>query len=98
MGMNQSNTINTIKPEEYDLHHLTIYELNERLRTYYYQWRDIKRDISFFSSDEEDEKTFNKICELKGNYKYVKDIIAIKAKESAKESAKKLIRSYEQKK
>jgi hypothetical protein len=98
MGMNQSSTIATntatTKPLECNLYHLTTYELNERLRTYYYQWRDIKRDMSFFSSEEEDEEMFKKISELKANYKYVKDIIAIKAKETAK----KLIRSYEQKK
>ena len=95
MGMNQSNTANIeTKPQESNLYHLTTYELNERLRTYYYQWRDIKRDLSFFSTDEEDEETFKKICELKANYKYVKDIIAIKAKETAK----KLTRSYEQRK
>jgi len=51
---------------------LSEYQLRELQRTYYYQWRDLKRDISFFATEEDDTEMYRKISELKKKYFEIK--------------------------
>ena len=51
------------------------YQLRELQKTYYYRWREIKRDMSFFTSPEEDKEAFEKITELKKKYFEIKEYL-----------------------
>jgi hypothetical protein len=57
---------------------LGFYPLTELLKTYYFEWKELKLNMSFLSSEEEDADTFEKIQKVKRKYTIVKEILQVK--------------------
>ena len=75
MTMKDSETIEMLKGT---LMKLGFYPLSELLRTYYFEWKELKLSMSFFSSKEEDADVFEKIQTVKKKYTIAKEILQIK--------------------
>ena len=71
------------------------YRLRELQKTYYFQWRELKRDLMFFTPPGQDQGAFDKITELKKKYLEIKEYLEKKDNKKVEgKSIKEILRDY----